>query len=83
MNFEPINVGEPNIPKSADKMQMNKIVAEQKQLRLHEYLNTLPNKDWGNNQTYTSLDEFQSTAKSYTNSGLVLSIFAITPSSVV
>ena len=71
LNFEPINVGNPEVPEGADERQITKLVAGQKQLRLHEYLNTLPNKDWGNNQNYSSLKDFQSTAKSYTNSGLV------------
>lgn len=71
LNFEPINVGDPEIPAGADDMEIKKMVAGQKQLRLHEYLNTLPKKDWGTKQNYPSLKEFQSTTKTYTNSGLV------------
>ena len=59
--LKPINVGEPEIPEDADDMQIKSLVAGQKQLKLHEYLNTLPNKDWEGNHNYASLKEFQST----------------------
>ena len=71
LNFDMINVGEPEIPLGSDERKISKVVASQKQLKLHEYLSKLPGKDWQGNQSYSSLKEFQSTAKTKPNSGLV------------
>ena len=72
LNFEIIDVGEPNIPDGLDDDRKIKgLVADHKQNALHNYLNELPPKEWGNGFEFETIEEFLSPEINYVNSGLI------------
>lgn len=72
LNFEITDVGEPEIPEGLDDDRKIKgLVADHKQFALHNYLNELPPKDWGNGFEFESIEEFLSPTLVYKNSGLI------------
>lgn len=72
LNFEIIDVGKPKIPKGLDDVwKIKGLVADHKQLALHNYLNELPSKDWDNGPEFLSIDDFLTANIDYQNSGLI------------
>jgi len=72
LNFEIIDVGEPEIPDGLDDDRKIKgLVADHKQNALHNYLNELPPKEWGNGFEFETIEEFLSPELNYVNSGLI------------
>lgn len=72
LNFEIIDVGEPEIPEGLDDDRKIKgLVADHKQIALHKYLTELPPKEWGNGFEFESIEEFLSPELEYINSGLI------------
>jgi superfamily II DNA helicase RecQ len=72
LNFEIINVGEPEIPEGmTDDQKIKGLIADHKQIALHNYIRELPSKDWGNGIEFESIEEFLSPELDYKNSGLI------------
>jgi len=72
LNFEIIDVGEPEIPEGLnDDRKIKGLVADYKQNALHKYLKDLPPKDWGNGFEFESIEDFLSPELDYVNSGLI------------
>ncbi|NQT65899.1 MAG: ATP-dependent DNA helicase RecQ, partial [FCB group bacterium] len=72
LNFEIIDVGKPEIPEGLqDDRQIRGLVADQKQIALHNYLKEIPTKKWGDGNEYSTIEEFFSSEFEHKNSGLV------------
>jgi len=72
LNFEIIDVGEPEIPEGLeDDRKIKGLVADHKQNALNCYLNDLPHKEWGNGYEFESIEDFMSSTVDYQNSGLI------------
>ncbi|NQU35941.1 MAG: ATP-dependent DNA helicase RecQ, partial [Bacteroidetes bacterium] len=72
LNFEIIDVGEPEIPVGQiDDRKVKGLVADHKQIALHKYLTELPSKEWGDGFEFESIEEFLSPEIDYKNSGLI------------
>ena len=72
LNFEIIDVGEPEVAEGEDNdFQIKSLVAKQKQDALHKYLSEINSKDWVNANGTNSFEEFLSTSSENANSGLI------------
>ncbi len=72
LNFEIIDVGNPEIPEGMeDDQKIKGLVADHKQNALHNYLTELPHRNWGNGFEFETIEEFLSPDLEYKNSGLI------------
>ncbi len=71
LNFEIIDVGEPEVPIGIDDFRLKELVADHKLNALKSYLKTLTTKDWGNDYKFNSIEDFLSNKLDNKNSGLI------------
>lgn len=69
LNFKIINVSEVDIPENADEFTIKELVADNKQIALHNIINDIPNLEWENN--YDSIESFFDRKLKYNNSGII------------
>ena len=71
LNFEIIEVPEPDYSEGEKNLNIKKLVAEQKRSKLNSFLSLLPTRDWGKSKSFDDLDSFFSSDQNYQNSGIV------------